>query len=160
MKKVFILLTLLVLSAVSASAQFEQGKKYVNANLTSAGISYSDRDELAFGFGAQGGYMIDESVMLLGEAGFDYRNSDCRSIYAGVKGRYYIEQNGIYLGCGARLLHEFKNYNDVQLTPEVGYAFFVSHDVVIEPSLYYDISLTDFSHKSKVGLKIGLGVFF
>ena len=149
-----------MLAAVSAFAQFEADKKYVGASLTSAGLSYSDTEDFAFGANAQAGYMIDRDWLAIGEVGLNYRYSDWQSVYVGARVRYFIEQNGLFLGCGARLIHEFKNFNDFQVTPEVGYCYFLNKTVTIEPSLYYDISLSDFAHKSKVGVKIGLGLFF
>ena len=50
--------------------------------------------------------------------------------------------------------------NSINLTPEVGYCFYVNHFLSLEPSLYYNISLNDFSDSSKVGLKLGLGFYF
>ncbi len=157
-----LLLTLVLLGAISASsyAQFEKGKKYVGSSFTSGGLSYSDREDLALGLNAEAGYMIDDDWMVLGECGIDYANSDFRSLYVGAKGRYYIEQNGLFLGAGLRLLHEFKNYNDVLLTPEVGYCFFLNRTVTVEPALYYNISLSDFSHNCKFGLRVGIGLYF
>lgn len=141
-------------------AQFEKGKKYVGASLTGFGMEYSDRGNLAMGLGLKSGYMIEDDWMLTGEMGFDYRNERLQSIFAGLGGRYYIEQNGLFLGLGARFVHEWKNVNDVQIIPEVGYCFFLGKTVTIEPSVFYGMSLDDFSKKSKVGLKIGFGFYF
>ncbi len=160
MKKFFLPLLLAAVCTTSAFAQFNKGKKYVNASLAGAGISYSERDDLSFGLGVNAGYMIEDNWMLLGEVGLDYSDSKWRSLSVGAKGRYYIEQNGLFLGAGVKWLHEYKNVNDIQLTPEVGYCFFLNKNVTIEPSVYYDMSLTDFGDYSKFGVKIGIGVFF
>lgn len=159
MKKTLLIITMLIAS-LSAQAQFEKGKKYVNASLASAGLSYSDYTKFALGFSAEAGYFIDDDWMALAEVGFDYRNSNVQQVYVGAKGRYYIEQNGLFLGAGARLLHEYKGHNDFQLNPEVGYCFFVNKHLTIEPVVYFDMSLSDFSNNSKVGLKFGLGYYF
>lgn len=150
----------MLVASLSAQAQFEKGKKYVNASLASAGLSYSDYTKFALGFSAEAGYFLKDDWMALAEVGFDYRNSNVQQVYVGAKGRYYIEQNGLFLGAGVRLLHEYKGHNDFQLTPEVGYCFFVNKHLTIEPVAYFDMSLSDFSHNSKVGLKIGLGYYF
>jgi len=160
MKKTCMALLLLMLTSASAFAQFEKGKKYLGASLTGAGLSYSDYDEFQLGADMTAGYMFRQDWMLLGEAGFDLRKGDLQTLYLGAKGRYYIEQNGLYLGCGLRYLHHFSNFNDLQLTPEVGYCFFLGGHITIEPAAYYDMSLTDFGHKSKVGVKVGLGYYF
>ena len=159
MRKILFTL-LLIATSVSAFAQFEQGKKYASASLTGFDMSYSKRTEFALGLNLQAGYFIQQDWMVLGEFGMDYSHSDFNSIYVGAKGRYYMEENGLYLGFGAKYVHEFKSMNDVELTPEVGYSFFLNRYVTIEPSVYYDMSLTDFANKSKVGVKIGLGFYF
>ena len=69
----------------------------------------------------------------------------------------------IYGGLGMAYKHlscvGFKK-NLVCLTPEVGYAFFLGRNVTIEPSVYYDLSFSDISEFSKLGFKIGFGVYF
>ena len=42
---------------------------------------------------------------------------------------------------------------------EVGYAFFVSKTVTVEPAVYYDQSLKDHSDFSTIGFKVGVGVY-
>ena len=42
---------------------------------------------------------------------------------------------------------------------ELGYAFFLGKSVTIEPSVYYDQSIKNHSDYSKVGLKIGVGIY-
>lgn len=160
MKKLFMSVLLAAVFTSSAFAQFEKGKMYSSASLSGVGISYSERTDFAFGIGLNAGYMIEDDWMLLGEVGVDYSNSRWNSLSLGAKGRYYIEQNGLFLGAGVKWLHEYKNVNDVQITPEVGYCFFLNKNVTLEPSVYYDLSLTNFSDYSKFGVKIGVGVFF
>lgn len=160
MKRRIFSLLLAVAAATGAYAQFESGKVYFGANLTGAGISYSDRKDLALGVGLEAGRFVARDWLLIGECNLDYRNSDWQSIGFGVKGRYYIEQNGLWVGAGARFQHEFKNYNDFVLTPEVGYCFFVSRTVAIQPSVYFDLSCSDFSHNTEVGAKVGIALFF
>ncbi len=41
----------------------------------------------------------------------------------------------------------------------MGYAFFISKTVTIEPALYYDQSLKDHSQYSTIGLKVGIGIY-
>ena len=74
--------------------------------------------------------------------------------------RYYFRENGIFLGAGGEFDHFTKSRNDVMIPVEVGYCFYINHYVAIEPSVYYKMSLDDFSDKSTVGLKIGFGFFF
>ena len=43
---------------------------------------------------------------------------------------------------------------------EIGYAFYLNHYLTVEPSVYYKMSMHDFSDNSSVGLRIGLGYYF
>ena len=79
-------------------------------------------------------------------------------ISVGAGGRYYITQNGLYLGAGVKFLHANHRYNDIMPGMEVGYAFFINRSVTIEPAIYYDQSLKG-SNYSTVGLKVGIGVY-
>lgn len=159
MRKIILTLVITALSVASASAQFEKGKFYLNGTLPSFGISYSDAKDLGMGLELNAGYFFEDNLLLIGSTGFEYNNKKWSEIYAGIKGRYYILQNGLFLGAGARYVHEYKNFNDLQLTPEVGYCFFLGRNVAVEPSVYYSMSITDFNHKSEVGLKIGISIF-
>lgn len=160
MKKLLFTLLLTVIGVSSASAQFEKGKKYIGATTNSAGLSYSKAEKFSLGVGVNGGYMFEEGWMAIAEAGFNYSNKDMQEFYAGAKCRYLIEQNGIFLQAGVKYVHHAPSFNDVQITPEVGYCFFLNRHLTIEPSLYYDISLSEFTDKSKTGLKIGLAWYF
>lgn len=158
MKKM-IMLALLVFSVIASKAQFEEGTKYVGASVTNLGMSYSSSEKLHFGLEATAGYFLFDDIMLKADVGYNHRlHAD--DITLGLGGRYYFEQNGIYLGAGLEYCHETKNYNDLRIPVEVGYCFYVNHYVSIEPALYYKMSLNDFSDKSTVGLKVGLGLYF
>lgn len=160
MKRMILAMLLVMATATSMFAQFEQGKKYVNASLTGLDLSFSDLKDMALGLDANAGYFLEQDIMLLANVGFDASNSDVNDFHLGAKARYYIEQNGLFLGAGVQYLHMKKNINDVQLTPEVGYCYFLNRYITVEPSLYFDMSLSDFSHQSKVGLKVGVGIYF
>lgn len=159
MKKI-LLVALFIITASSAFAQFEQGKKYVGASLSGLDIAYNDAQKFHFGLDAKAGYFLFQDIMAIGEVGVNYGNKEWQEISLAAKGRYYIEQNGIFLGAGVKYTHLFDNYNDLAITPEVGYCYFVNRYVTVEPSVYYDMSTTDFSHHSKVGLKLGIGIYF
>ncbi|MDO4822704.1 MAG: hypothetical protein Q4A08_00865 [Bacteroidales bacterium] len=159
MKKILIA-ALLVMTATSAFAQFEQGKKYVGASLTGLDLSYSDAQKFHFGLDAKAGYFVMRDIMAIAEVGTNYTNKAWQEISLAAKGRYYIEQNGIFLGLGAKYTHMVRSYNDFAITPEVGYCYFLNHYLTVEPSLYYDMSVSDFSNHSKVGLKLGIGIYF
>lgn len=63
------------------------------------------------------------------------------------------------MGLNARLVHGGSGYNDIMPGLELGYAFFLGKSVTIEPSVYYDQSIKNHSDYSKVGLRIGVGVY-
>ncbi|MCM1108914.1 MAG: autotransporter outer membrane beta-barrel domain-containing protein [Clostridium sp.] len=158
MKKLMFTLLLMAVT-LSANAQFEKKKTYVSTSLSGLSLSYSDKEKTVFGLEAMGGYFIEDSWMLYGKLSYGHTNHT-DDFSAGVGGRYYFTQNGIYLGAGLQYEHMTTNINNVQLCPEVGYAFFINHFLTIEPAVYYNMSLNDFAHGSKVGLKIGLGFYF
>lgn len=159
MKKLATLLVVL-LTAVAAHAQFQKDKGYVGASLTGLNLHYNQHDDLNLGIEAKAGYLFWDNWMLLAEASYEHNGNDAVAdhLCVGVGGRYYIIQNGLYLGLNAKLIHANHNYNDVMPGAEIGYAFFINRSVTIEPAVYYDHSFKD-SDYSTVGLKIGLGIY-
>jgi hypothetical protein len=158
MKKLFMVISALLLT-LHASAQFEQGKVYAGASLSGFDLSYNGSKELSLGVSAKGGYFLADNLMLLGEVGYNHPGKDMNDYFSmGAGGRYYITQNGIFLGANVKYVHA-SSYNDFMPGVEVGYAFFVSHTVTIEPSIYYQQSFKDHSDYSTIGLKIGVGVY-
>lgn len=146
--------------SVGAHAQFESGKQYCGASLTGLNLSYNGSEELSLGIQAKAGCFFEDDMMLLAQA--EYKHSGLEGVKdywaLGAQGRYYIEQNGIYLGAGVKLIHT-GSYNDVMPGVEVGYAFFVSKQVTIEPAVYYDQSFKNHSDYSTVGVKVGIGIY-
>lgn len=149
-----------LLMAVSANAQFEKGKVYCGASLSGLSLSYNGSSELNLGVQGQGGYFFADNWMALAQVSYQHTGKEGVRDYvsAGVQGRYYIIQNGLYLGAGAKLAHT-GSYNDVMPGVEVGYAFFVSRTVTIEPAIYYDQSFKNHSDYSTIGLRVGVGVY-
>lgn len=160
MKKLLLFIAALALS-IHVSAQFEQNKKYVGASLSSVDLNYSGKGDLSLGAQVKAGYFACNNFLLYGEAGYDHEGNSSAGdrLSVGVGGRYYITQNGIFLGANCKLVHAYHNYNDVMPGLEVGYAFFLSHTVTIEPSVYYQQSFKNHSDYSTIGLKIGLGFY-
>lgn len=158
MKK-FLLLAIGFLMTMTASAQFEQGKYYCNGSLTGINLSYSGAEKLSLGVEAKGGYLVADNWMALVMAGYSHDEDVDDKFAVGVGGRYYIIQNGLYMGLNARLVHGGSGYNDIMPGLELGYAFFLGKSVTIEPSVYYDQSIKNHSDYSKVGLRIGVGVY-
>lgn len=158
MKKILLFMFLLV-GTLSAHAQFEQGKKYVSASISGLGMSYSSSEKFRVGLDASAGFFAADCFLLRASIGYDHtREIDDFSI--GADARYYFDQCGVFMGAGVEYLHYTPSSNDVQIPLEVGYAFFVNRFITIEPSLYYRMSLHDFSDNSTVGIKVGLGFYF
>lgn len=160
MKKLLMLVVGLMM-AVTASAQFEAGKVYIGGSLTGLNLSYNGSDEASLGLQAQAGYLVDDNWMITAQAGFYHSGNDdvADNFRVGVGGRYYIVQNGLYLGLNAKLLHANHGYNDFMPGLEVGYAFFLSKTVTVEPAVYYDQSFKNHSDFSTIGLRVGIGVY-
>lgn len=181
MKKSIILLAAALLLTLSANAQFQQGKGYVGASLTGLNANYSGAGKFNFGAQATGGYLFLDNLMATASAGFDhFRRGDSKvdRVTGGAGVRYYIIQNGLYLGVNGKIIYEKqqvkeydpetgnahwvkadKTYTDVLPGIEVGYAFFVNRSVTVEPAIYYDQSFKNHSDYSTIGLKVGVGVY-
>lgn len=159
MKKL-VVFAVAMLTTVAAHAQFEQGKMYCGASLSGLNMSYNGSEEFNLGLQGKAGYLVDDNLMVLGQLSYDHSGKDGVADYlsVGAQGRYYIEQNGLYLGVGAKLVHS-SSYNDVMPGLEVGYAFFVSRTVTIEPAVYYDQSFKNHSDYSTIGFRVGIGVY-
>lgn len=158
MKK-WILGLLLFVVAVSANAQFEAGTNYVGVSATNLGLSYSTNEKFRMGIGSSAGFFIADQFLVKGEISYNHTNH-IDDVSAGLGGRYYFAENGIFMGAGADFVHYTKSNNDIQIPVEVGYCFYLNHYVAIEPAIYYRMSLDDFSKKSTVGLKVGFGFYF
>lgn len=159
MKKILMLFAALLLT-ISASAQFEKNKTYVGASLSGLDLSYNGSKELGFGVNAMAGKFAADNLLLYATAGYDHPGKDTDDYFtAGIGGRYYITQNGIFLGANVKYMHANSSYNDFMPGVEVGYAFFVSHTVTIEPAIYYQQSFKDHSDYSTIGLRIGFGIY-
>ena len=155
MKKIaFILVALLV--SVASHAQFEQGKFYLGASMSGFDIS-SQAKQFHLGIDARGGFMVQENLLALAELGYNHWQHDADLITIGAAGRYYIEENGIFLGAGLKYRHG-RDYNDVLPGAHVGYAFFLGRTVTIEPEVYFDLSTKALKH-SCYGLRIGFGIY-
>lgn len=159
MKKIIMLFAALLLT-ISASAQFEKGKVYAGASVSGFNLSYNGSNELSLGINAMAGTFAADNLLLYGLAGYDHPGKDLDDTFnVGVGGRYYITQNGIFLGANVKYVHSESSYNDFMPGIEVGYAFFISHTVTIEPAIYYQQSFKRHSDYSTIGLKIGFGIY-
>jgi hypothetical protein len=159
MKKIAMMIAALVMT-LSANAQFEQGKMYVGASMTGFDASYSGATEFHLGIDAKAGYFFMDNLMAYGQVGYKHYGQEAIPDYftAGIGARYYIVQNGIFLGASGKYIHASSSYNDFMPGVEVGYAFFINRTVTIEPAIYYDQSFKKHSDYSTVGFRIGIGI--
>jgi hypothetical protein len=166
MKKIIFLVSCLLMNSLGVKAQFEKNSWIVNPALTGLEYSYSDENKNHLGFNAQGGAFLINDFALLLKLGADWtKKIDTYSVGAG--GRYYFHRTGIYAGSGLHFTRRtYHNSRELQghkdeygLNTEVGYAFFLSRAVAIEPGVYYDLSFKN-SNFSKLGLKVGFGFYF
>ncbi len=156
MKKIALFIVALAMS-LTANAQFEKGKKYIEASLSSLDLS-SQAKHFHFGINARGGYLFADNLMGLAEVGYDHTEDSSDTFNFGALGRYYITQNGLYLGAGLKFKHRGGGDNDLMPNVHVGYAFFLSRTITLEPELYMDFSTKDFA-KSSYGLGVGFGIY-
>ncbi len=146
--------------AIAAHAQFQAGKGYVGASLTGLSLNYNGKNGFNIGAEAKAGILFEDNWMVLAHAAIKHNGSNLLpdDIEAGAGIRYYIIQNGLYLGAQAKFIHADHSYNDVMPGVEIGYAFFINRSVTIEPAIYYDHSFNN-SDYSNVGAKIGIGIY-
>ena len=163
MKKLVLSVVLLMVCTLGAQAQFEKDKWFVNPSVTGLGLSYNKNEKVHFGFEASGGAFVMDNVALLLSLGGDYGKGTVDATSVGVGGRYYLSKVGLFFGLGLKYKHFGSSiYKDDNfgMGLEMGYAFFLSRTVTLEPAIYYDQSFTNHKDFSKVGLKLGFGFYF
>lgn len=160
MKKI-ILALLLSAVTVGASAQFEKGTKYFGTSLSGFGISYSKVPGFCIDLQAQGGYFIADSWMLLGQIGYEHQ-PHVNIFDMGMGGRYYMKKNGLFFGGSLKYKHYGQYYksDNVYISPEIGYCYYLNDHVSLEASVYSDLCLNHFKDFTKVGLRLGFGYYF
>lgn len=182
MKKSIVLLVAAFMMTLNASAQFQKGKGYVGASLTGLDLHYNGADKFSLGAEAKAGYLFFDNLM--GTAFSSYEHTGDKNTYdkltVGVGGRYYIIQNGLYIGVNGKVVYTHQqvedkmadpltgevitrkvksHYTDVMPGIELGYAFFINRSVTIEPAIYYDQSFKKHGDYSTVGAKVGIGIY-
>lgn len=159
MKKLIAIAAFFAMISTGAFAQFESGTNYLGTSLSGLNLQYSSSEHTRFEIELMGGRFVTDGLMLYANIGYTHtRHTD--DVYAGAGGRFYFNQNGIFMGAGAQFVHLTKNSNDLMIPVEIGYAFYLNHYLAIEPSIYYKMSMHDFSDNSTVGLRVGLGYYF
>ncbi|MDO4780564.1 MAG: carbohydrate porin [Bacteroides sp.] len=162
MKRVLLIACMIIGFATTASAQFEKGKFIFNPSVTGLSFSYDLNDNVNLGIGSHVGVFIADNIAALGVVNAQW-NKAADNYGIGVGMRYYFDQSGIYLGGTADVEgYKYKGYDfnaDFGLGIEAGYAFFIARNVTIEPAVFYKWRFRD-NNNSKVGARIGFGLFF
>lgn len=163
MMKKLTLSLLMAFVCLSASAQFEAKKTYVNASLSGLNLAYSKNTRVTADIQTTAGYFLDKDVLLFGRLGYSHPGKEMDNFELGLGTRYYIEQNGLSLGLAFSYEHGHigeVNEDHWYITPELGYTFFLNNYIAVEPALYYKMSFDNFADASTVGLKVGLAIYF
>lgn len=156
MKKIFMILLMAAIT-IGAKAQFEKGTHFVNASLTGLGIGFT-KGNFTMGVSGEYGYFVDNGLMIGGSLGYTHQGG-LNSFHVKPTVRYSFQENGLNLGCGVQFEHAGTSANYIQLSPQVGYTFYLSNKVSIEPAIYADFALNDFKNGTNAGLKIGIGLY-
>ena len=139
---------------------FGEGKSYVASSLSGLDLNFNDCEKWKLDIAAKAGYLFQDNWMVTAQAEYDWRKTSSNALVAGAGLRYYIEQNGLYVGLGANYVHKWHDYDDLMPNINVGYAFFLNRTVTIEPEVYYNQSFKNHSDYSGFGFRIGFGIYF
>ena len=167
MKKSLITLMLALAAFSGANAQylndtekvFTQNKVYFGAALTGLDLNYNEQNSFKLDVSLKAGYMLADDWLLLAQGEFQGIKNAPNTLKVGAGMRYYVEQNGIFLGASGKFIHAYGDYNDILPEVNVGYAFFLSRTVTIEPELYYQQSFKKHSDFSGLGFRVGFGIY-
>lgn len=137
-KNIILFITVLLVSIIVGAQDLSKGKMFLEANTgsfatgnTSLYLVAVDND-ISFSVGFDGGYFLSDKLAL--KAGLGFNNINDSFVYkAGVK--YYLK-NKFPLGA------DFTGADsDLWFGLQGGYAWFISDNVSIEPTVRYNISL-------------------
>ena len=155
-----------LMMAIGANAQylnssekvFHEGKFMIGASASGLDLSWHKGQKWNLSLDAKAGYLIVDDFMITGKLGYNNSTYGYSSVNVGGGLRYYVEENGIYVGAGCKYVHK-DGFDDLVPEANVGYAFFLSRHITIEPEIYYELS-TKCSDYSGVGLKLGFALYF
>ena len=165
MKKV-LMAAIGLMMAASANAQylndpdtpFSKDKWYVGASASGLDLSWHKSIDWKFNLDLKGGYLFIDNWMVTGRVSWEAQ-TDMPSVFKGGAGiRYYFDSCGIYAGLSGNYL-TCDDWNDFRPEVNVGYAYFLTGKLTIEPEVYYEYS-TDHHDNSGFGFRLGLGLYF
>ncbi len=145
---------------LGAKAQFEYRKNYIAAGLSGLDFNHTGEKRFSIDVDLMAGRFLTDNWLIYLKSGYQHEGNTKRNDFnAGLGFRYYVVQNGIFFGASANYFHGTKSYNDFKPELEFGYCFFITRDITIEPSAYYQVSFNDVSLYSKMGLRVNLGIY-
>ena len=164
MKKLAMTVVALVM-AISANAQylndpqnvFYEGKWYIGASASGLDLSWHKSTEMSLNVDAKAGYFFTDDWMITGTLGYNAQTDCSSSIKVGAGIRYYFESCGIYVGALCNYLH--RGGDDFRPELNVGYAYFLSRHITIEPEAYYEYSTESHGNRG-FGVRVGFGLYF
>ena len=166
MKKLMMAAVALMM-AVSVNAQkylndsgtpFAQDKWYIGASTSSFDLSWHKAADWKLNLDAKAGYLFMDNWMITGKLGYEAKTDHPSNFTLGAGVRYYLDNCGVYLGASGNYRHS-DDYNDFLPELNVGYAFFLTGKLTLEPEVYYEMS-TKSSDYSGFGLRLGFGLYF
>ncbi len=165
MKKLMMAAVALMM-AIGANAQylndsekvFSQDKWYVGASLSGVDLSYHKGSDWKLDVNAKAGYLITDDWMIVGQLGYKAQEGSSTNVILGAGLRYYWEEYGLYAGATAKYAH-FDHTSDFRPELSVGYAYFLTGKLTVEPEVYFEHS-TKSSDYSGFGVRIGFGIYF
>ena len=164
MKKLLFTMLCGLMFSVAGQAQtdrlpFAKDKIYASAGLSNFDFNWNKNESWHMDLNAKCGYLFEDDWMITGTLGYDWHKKSDNTFTIGAGLRYYIKQNGLYLGASANYLNS-PSYKDFMPSVQCGYAYFLNRTVTIEPEVYYNLSTKDFTGYSGFGIRIGLGIYF
>ena len=139
---------------------FGDGKFYLASSLSGLDLRFNDLEKWNMDVTAKGGYLFQDNWMITAQTAYNWRQKASNAFTVGAGLRYYIEQNGLFVGLGANYVHKMHDYDDFMPSVNVGYAFFLNRTVTFEPEVYYNQSFKNHSDYSGFGFRIGFGIYF
>ena len=155
-----------LMMAMSANAQylnesgkvFSQDKWYVGISTSGLDLNWNKISKWSLNLQAKGGYLFADDWMVLGNIGWETQADAPNFFKAGAGIRYYFESCGIYAGLIGNYMH-YDEWNEFRPEVHVGYAYFLTGKLTIEPEIYYQ-QTTKSGGSSGIGLRVGFGLFF
>lgn len=164
-----------LLSTYTIDAQTRKGYTFINPQFSSFEFASTDNttnaDFTRFKVAAQfnGGYFIADNFALITGLGFqvDKKNYEKDNYFLASLGfRNYLFSKlftGLELGYKKEWLKEtgespMETIDDMLLSAEVGYSFFLNRSLALEPSFYWDYNLIE--KYNTFGVKLGFGIYY